>query len=196
MYILTLIRRPLNNLHNNILYGPQEIPRWHSLYGRKVWRCGWYERKLRLYDKRIITVIVYRFYSVEEKKTYSILPLFISHYERHINTVIEDVLRGYYTERLAAEKMAEEPSPSPWTIRRWLKKFSNLIDDLCYAVEKFLILNHAEYQPALNKLSLRSGKLELLLSKAELIEPSKDYLYLYGSLSYILYTAAVQNAEF
>jgi hypothetical protein len=137
---------------------------------------------------------VYRFYSLEEKKTYSILPLFVSYYERHINTVIEDILRGYFIEKLSAEKMAEDPSP--WTIRRLIRKFKGMFDKLCYAMERYLILNDIEHQPSFNKFRSSSDKLEFLLKKAELIEENKDLIYLYGSLSYILYAATIQNTEF
>jgi len=118
MTILTLIK-PLFNKQTKRIYGPQEIPPWHFLYGRKHWRCGHYERKLRLYD-----------YSPETKKTYSLLPFFISRYERHINTVLEDVLLGYLVDGLPAEKLAEEPAPSPWTVRRWIHKF------ICFLCER------------------------------------------------------------
>jgi len=85
-------------------------------------------RKLILYDERVIFIIVYRFYCPETKKTYSLLPFFIRRYERHINTVIEDALKNNFIEGVSAETLAEEPSPSPWTIRRWLKKFQSSLN--------------------------------------------------------------------
>ena len=193
MTILSLIHLEFNRLRNDTYYGPQVIPMWHPLYQKHYWRCGWYRRKLILFDKRVIFVIVFRFYCPETKKTYSLLPFFISRYERHINTVIEDNLKGHFIEGASAEALAEAPSPSPWTIRRWLRKFQSNIDDIRPKVEEFLISNVPIYHPtaAWNR-SIRYILSDFLQKAEQLPIPDKN-LYLYGSLSYLQYAAAVQQ---
>lgn len=188
MTILTLIK-PLFNQQTKRIYGPQEIPPWHFLYGKKHRRCGHYERKLHLYDKSVIVVVVYRFYSPETGKTYSLLPFFISRYERHINTVLEDVLLGYLVNGLPAENLAEEPAPSPWTVRRWIHKFSDILDKAKQSVENFLIRNVPDYYPATVPVSFHP--LKRLLDKASHLESNQNHLCFFGALSYIFYVSAI-----
>lgn len=188
MTILTLFK-PLFNKHTKRIYGSQEIPPGHFLYGHKHWRCGHYERKLHLYDKSVIIVVVYRFYSPETGKTYSLLPFFISRYERHINTVLEDVLFGYLVNGLPAENLAEEPAPSPWTIRRWIRKFGDVLENAKQSVEKYLIRNVPNYHPV--TFPVGSHPLKTLLSKASYLESNKDHLLFFSPLSYIFYVSAI-----
>jgi len=190
MTILSLIK-PLFNKHTKRIYGPQSIPSWHFLYGKKYYRCGHYERKLRLYDKTIISVVVYRFYYPETKKTYSLLPFFISRYERHINTVLEDVLLGSLVDGISSEKLAEEPAPSPWTVHRWIQKFSAILEEAKHSVEHFLIHYVPDYYPA--TLTANSHPLNSLLDKASHLESNKNHLSFFGSLSYIFYVHAIKS---
>lgn len=193
MIILTLLNTIFKHLHNNILYGPHEVPQKHSLYGTKYHRCGCYKRSLRLYDGRVITVIIYRFYCLEAGKTYSLLPHFITRYERHINTVIEDVLSRYFREDSNVDLLAEDPSPSPWTIRRWIKKFSLMIEGAMDKVEKYLINNIPSYRPLSIPILSMIDKLDDILNKAHIIMNFTvgDNLYLYGSMSYYFYAAGM-----
>lgn len=154
---------------------------------------GWYRRKLILFDKTVIEIYVYRFYCLETKKTYSLLPFFVSRYERHINTVIEDVLQEYFNNSASIERLAEEPAPSPWTIRRWISKFSSRLGDLRQEVEEFLISNLATYLPAAGKTTPQT--FDGLLKKAQLLPITNKNLHLYGCLSYLFYAAAVQNPQ-
>jgi hypothetical protein len=188
MTIITLLQPNFNKLKVKIIYGPQSIPPWHHLYHKKCWRVGWYKRKLILYDKTVIEIYVYRFYCLETKKTYSLLPFFVSRYERHINTVIEDVLQKYFSNSSSIEGLAEEPAPSPWTIRRWISKFGSRLDDLHQKVEEFLISNLESYLPAAWNTTSRT--FDDLLKKAQLLPIINKNLHLYGSLSYLFYAAA------
>jgi hypothetical protein len=190
MTIITLLQPKFNRSKIKVIYGPQSIPPWHHLYHKKCWRSGWYRRDLILYDKTVIAIFVYRFYCLETKKTYSLLPFFISRYERHINTVIEDVLQEYCSHGSSIEQLAEEPAPSPWTIRRWIGKFGGRLDDLRQVVEEFLISNQATYLPA---AGTTPRTFEELLKKVQLLPITNKNIHLYGSLSYLLYVAAVQN---
>lgn len=188
MTILTLIK-PLFNKQTKRIYGPQKIPSWHFLSGKKCWRCGHYERKLRLYDKSVITVVVYRFYCPETGKTYSLLPFFISRYERHINTVLEDVLLGHLVNGLPIENLSEEPAPSPWTVRRWIHKFSDILEKAQKSVENFLIRNVPNYHPA--TIPMSSHPMETLLGKASYLESDQNHLSFFSPLSYIFYVNAM-----
>jgi len=192
MIIVTLFQTEFNRV-NYIIFGLQSIPPWHHLYHKKCWRVGWYRRKLILFDKTVIEIYVYRFYCLETKKTYSLLPFFISRYERHICTVIEDILLEYIDHGVSAERLAEEPAPSPWTIRRWVKKFGSKMSELRQKAEEFLINNLESYLPITQKDMPHtfSG----LLEKAKLLPIPGKNLHLYGSLSYLFYAAAVQNQQ-
>ena len=189
MIILTLCKPIFNGLIKKCFIGPMEIPDKHPLKGKKYYKCGCYKRKLILYDRRVITVIVYRFYCPETKKTYSLLPHFITRYQRHINTVIEDILQRHYAEGTSAENLAEEPSPSPWTIRRWIYKFSKMIVSAENRVEKFLIGNIPSYRVATQNSETMLNKLSEIKRKADLImEYIKSFdIHLAGAISYYFY---------
>jgi uncharacterized protein YqhQ len=62
MQIITQILTIFNGLNNIFIHGPQEIPKWHELYGKKYYRCGTYTRSLLLFDRVKVTFIIYRFY--------------------------------------------------------------------------------------------------------------------------------------
>lgn len=195
MTILALIKPMFNRLKNNCIYGPQEIPRWHPLFGRKCWRCGWYKRSLRLYDNKVIAVYVYRFYCPETKKTYSLLPFFIFRYERHINTVIEEILKDLLCKQVGADSLAEEPAPSPWTIRRWKRKFGCLMEEIHRSLDQFLISQDPSYLPAANRVPINSGSFPEILRKVQKLQIPVSNLLQYGTLSYALYTHSIQNAQ-
>jgi hypothetical protein len=196
MTIITFFLAEFNRLQTHILYGPQVIPQWHPLFGKRCWRCGWYRRKLIFYDQRVLLIVVYRFYCPETKTTYSLLPFFIDRYERHINTVIEDVLIRYFLEGASIETLAEEPAPSPWTIKRWLKKFQDRFILIRQSVEEFLITNVPEYHPTAAWENSFPHRLNDLLHKANRLAIPMNHLVLYGSLSYLQYVTAVQNPTF
>jgi hypothetical protein len=193
MSILTLFQIKLNKIKNGtIIYGPQQIPEWHPLSKLKCWRCGWYQRKLILYEQTVINIIIYRFYCPETRKTYSLLPFFISQYERHINTTIEHVITAYFLENTSVEDLATEPTPSPWTIRRWLKKFQADLAELRQKVEEFLIGNLFTYRPTAAWNNTIPQQLNDFLAKTDLLPFFLKEPYLYGRLSYLNYATAVQ----
>jgi hypothetical protein len=196
MTIITLFIEEFNRLQTIVLYGPQVIPKWHPLFGKRYWRCGWYIRKLILYDKRVISIVIYRFYCPETRTTYSLLPFFINRYERHINTVIEDVLIRYFLENASTEALAEEPAPSPWTIRRWIKKLQDKLTGIRQSVEEFLITNNQEYHPTAAWINSFAYIFNDLLQKVNQLPIQKKHLALYGPISYLQYIAAVQNPDF
>lgn len=193
MTILTLFQTKFNNLLT--IYGPQEIPKWHPLFNTKCWRCGFYKRKLILYDQTVVTIVIYRFYSPIHKKTYSLLPFFIQRYERHINSVIEDVLKGYFLEGVPIERLAVTPAPSPWTIRRWVNRFRERFEDLRASIEQFLVMHQHQYLSQKILTHSFHHKLQDLFQKGKLLSIRSEDIFRYSVLSYLLYTAAITKPQ-
>lgn len=189
MTILTPFRTKFNNLLT--IYGPQEIPKWHPLSNTKCWRCGFYKRKLILYDLTVVTIVIYRFYSPIHKKTYSLLPFFIQRYERHINSVIEDILKKHFLEGVSIERLASIPVPSPWTIRRWVKRFRERFEVLQSKVEQFLVLYQHQYQSQRIMTHSFHHQLQALFQKGDLLAKESKEIQLYSVLSHLLYASAV-----
>lgn len=115
----------------------------------------------------ISSKVLFSLIRTETKKTYSLLPHFITRYQRHINTVIEDILQKYFAEGTSAENLAEVPSP--WTIRRWIYTFSKMIVSAEDRVEKFLIGNIPSYRVATQNSETMLNKLSEIKRKADLI---------------------------
>lgn len=178
-----------------MLFGEFNIPAWHPLYDKKYWRCGWYTRKLKLYDGIVIQVVVYRFYCPETRRTYSLLPFFISRYERHINSIIESMLYQHFVEKLPCEKIAEEPSPSVRTVRRWVHKFGSRLDLLRIETEAFLIKAAPSNHLQLDSSPYTGMKFIMLMDKAKALEKDPNHRLLYASLSYILLAAGIFTAS-
>jgi hypothetical protein len=193
MTIVTLFHAKFNRFKTKLIHGPCKIPEWHPLFGKKCWRCGWYKRNLILYDQTIITIVVYRFYCPETKKTYSLLPFFVKRYERHINTTIEEIIKAYFLTKTSVEELATEPRPSPRTIRRWLSRFRENLNDLRQMVEEYLIRNVPQYLPTAAWHSTMKEQLTDLLNKTDQLPIIDKDPPLYGSLSYLNYAAAIQN---
>jgi len=177
-----------------VIHGPNKVPEWHPLYDEKYQSWGTYERKLSLEDGTRVTVIVYRFYHPERKKTYSILPFFISPYQRHINKVIEDCIIMYIRDGQSLESIARIPSPTERTIIRWIRKFIEGLDDLLNKFESFLSTRIPTHRVATQPLNTVREKVDYLLGKASEIIGS-HYIGTYGVISYIFQIIATQNPE-
>lgn len=180
-----------NSISNGILHGPNVIPNWHPLYGRKYYSWGTYQRKLRLYDGKIITVIIYRFYCPEEHKTYSLLPFFITSYQRYINTIIEDCIIAYILEGKSLNSLSSHPVPKYRTIRRWINNFIYSVDHNLSIFEQFLCSRLPSYPIADSPLTTLSQKVKYLFDNVKYIINNSDNYYVYGKLSYINHTIAV-----
>lgn len=196
MTIVTWMTLTFNTKSDIILDGEKEIPKWHYLYGKKCWKCGTYVRKLLLYDGRILRYRIYRYYSPEEKKTYSLLPFFIQRYERHINTVIEAVLELYLTDDIEKEdrEFSKKEVPSEWTERRWIKNFKTRFRELESNFEEFLSKYYPEYLPAREGAISIWQQIQRLLGKAKIMVDNKiNKIYPYGNLSFCLLGQAIYN---
>lgn len=196
MTIVTWMTLTFNIMSDIILEGEKEIPKWHHLYGKKCWRCGTYVRRLILYDGRILRYRIYRFYSPEEKKTYSLLPFFIQRYERHINTVIEAVVELHLIDgfREGDDEFSKKEVPSEWTERRWIKKFKTRFSELESNFEEFLSKYYPEYLPASKDTISLGQQIQRLFGKAKIMVDNKiNKIYPYGDLSFCLLGQAIQN---
>src|SRR5690554_3329917 len=148
MQILSRFYPLFNSVFNGILHGPTDILKWHPLYGKKYYSWGTYKRKLHLYDGNIITIIIHRFYNPETGKTYSLLPFFITSYQRHINTIIEECILLYILKGKSYESLSSHSTPKHRTIRRWVNKFIYTIDKKLEKFELFLSSRVPAYRVA------------------------------------------------
>ncbi len=195
MFILTLLRMNFNMIGNIIFEGEKEIPKGHFLFGKRVWKCGSYIRKLTLYCGRIIQIRIYRFYSLDTRETYSLIPFFIQPYERHINTVIESVLEVFF-EYGVDESYCKRETPSEWTERRWIKKYVPKIEDLNQRLAEYMVQNYPNYLPADKPLDSKGGILESISeSVAFIFSHSKNWIYLYGYLSLCFWCIFLEPIE-
>ena len=174
MQIISRFLPIINSLSKGILHGPTTVPNWHPLYDKKYYSWGTYSRKLHLYNQRTITVIIHRFYCPETKKTYSLLPFFIEPYQRHINTVIEECILLYILNGKSYESLSRYPYPSQRTIRRWVNKFINTIDDKLVILEKFLSSRMPSYRIADSPLYSIVQKVMYLLDNVKYVIDNLD----------------------
>lgn len=195
MQILSRFFSLFNSISNGILHGPTVIPNWHPLYGTKYYSWGTYTRKLHLYDGRIITIIVHRFYYPEAGKTYSLLPFFIKSYQRHINTIIEECILAYILNGKSFESLSGHPSPSYRTVRRWVNNFIHSIDDKLEKFELFLSSHLPSYRIADSPLDSLIQKVIYLFDNTKYVIDNSNSYHAYGKLSYINHAIAVQTAK-
>lgn len=195
MQIISLFTQFFKTISNGILHGPNVIPDWHPLYGRKHYSWGTYKRKLQLYDSTTITVIIYRFYCPEERKTYSLLPFFITSYQRHINTVIEDCILGHILEKKSLNSLSSHPVPKYRTIRRWVNNFIYSIDYNLLIFEQYLCSRLPSYNIADSPLKTLTQKVIYLFDNVKHIINNSDSYHVHGKLSYINHAIAVETAK-
>jgi len=190
-----IYKKNKNGKGDYVLYGPNEVPKWHPLYGRKYYSWGTYTRKLFLEDGTRVTIVVHRFYLPETSKTYSLLPFFISPYQRHINKVIEDCIIGYIRRMQSFESIARHPVPKYRTVRRWVRKFIQSIDRLLEKFELFLFTRIPSYRVADRPLRTINDKLEYLYDNAEKMVGKSETSEIYGLISYIWQAVAIQETK-
>lgn len=185
MQIISLILTIFNSLEEKIIHGPREIPKWHKLYGKKYYRCGTYTRSLLLFNREKVTFIIYRFYDPVEKKTYSLLPFYISPYQRHINTTIDQVLLMYFLEKKSLFKISFELDIDIDAVRRWVKKFSARANNLNLYLEKKIIAEKPGYRPANKILSNIFDTVKSIFNRVTSLVNDKKFISQYGVLSWL-----------
>jgi hypothetical protein len=151
-----------------------------------LYRWGQYLRCLILYSGVVVKVVIQRYYSPETKRTYSLLPFYITRYQRYINTIIEEVLIQRLVEGQSYEQIEQNGPPLKKTICRWNKWVSARLDVLREKLTMYLVHKNSEYFSVSTAKNGVGEKLEDLLAKGKLLS-SKEENIQYGSLSYILY---------
>jgi hypothetical protein len=185
MQIITQILTIFNGLNNIFIHGPQEIPEWHELYGKKYYRCGTYTRSLLLFDRVKVTFIIYRFYDPMAKRTYSLLPFYISPYQRHINTTIDLVLFMYFFQGKSFFSISVELDIGIETVRRRIQKFAARTPDIMHDIEKKLISERPGYRPASNPLYGIFDTVRIIIKNVCAFIQDKNFILDYGFLSWI-----------
>lgn len=150
MQIITEFLIVFNSSDKIIIYGPNEIPVGHKLHGKKLHRHGCYTRELILSNGMRVMFKIFRFceQTAEGYKTYSLLPSFITPYQRHINTFIDSVLQLYFSENKSMFSISGELDIDLPTVRRWINKFKDKAIHLDEATEKMMINSNPGYRAA------------------------------------------------
>lgn len=173
------------------MIGPLDIPKGHKLYGKKgIYRWGYYTRTLVLWSGVKIRVRVQRYYDPIARRSYSLLPFYIMRYQRHIITIIQDILEKRIINGLSYRQIETNKPPFKKTIKRWTKLVLAALDQLRKGIAKHLIQKGAEYFAVDTAKKTLKEKFEDLLSKAKELANEEEILQ-YGALSYILHALQV-----
>jgi hypothetical protein len=173
------------------IYGPNEIPEGHYLYGRTLHRHGTYERDLILPNNLIIRFVIFRFREVlpsgSEKKpiTYSLLPFYISPYQRHINTTIDTVLEMFFFKNRSKFSISKELDIGISTIRRWIVRFAAKVEDIDNDTEKMMIGSKPGYRAASYSVNNIFSMVKSVFRKVFRLAGDKIILLDYGVTSWI-----------
>lgn len=183
-------------LTSTIILGPTTVPKWHEIHDKTHWRCGTYCRNLILHSGEVIVFVIQRFYCPETKLTYSLLPFFITRYERHINSVIEAFLRDHLINGRSYAELADELNdafaPSDWTIRRWAKRFCQGLNQGAKLLEKYLTYLVPQFRVAASGDCPLAVRVEKFLNNAKLLCDNSLQLLLNSALSYVNRAIAIQ----
>jgi hypothetical protein len=190
MQIITEILSVLNTI-TVILYGPNEIPVWHHLYGKKLQRHGTYTRSLYLSSGLKIIIVVFRFRELlppgsEHKSiTYSLLPFYITPYERHINTTIDSAIESYFFQRRSLLSISKELNISPTTIKRWVSRFHEEANGYCEKLENILTDTKPGFRPASKPIKNICDTVKSVFKKVFIAATDKNILFDYGITSWL-----------
>lgn len=187
MQIITKILTNFNTLTEITFYGPNEIPVNHKLYGRNLYRHGTYTRGLILPNGITVTFVIFRFCekTPEGYKTYSLLPFFISSYQRYINIIIDVVLKHYFIENKSMFSIANELDINLPTIRKWIKKFADKVDELDNAAEQNIINSKPGHRAAAYPTPDISSVVKSLFRKINRLVRDESSVTDYGVTSWI-----------
>lgn len=185
MQIISLILTKFNRLGQKIIQGPKNIPSDHELFNQHTSHCGNYVRDLILFNRIKISVIIYRFIDTSTKNTYSLLPFYISPYQRHINKTIEQVLLMHFLERKSFMKISSELDLDIETIRNWVNLFKNRANDLHKRLEKKIIEEIPGYRVAKCLSENIYDIVKSIFNKVTTLIPDKKFITEYGVLSWL-----------
>lgn len=191
---MQIITKVLTLFTNSIIitfYGPNEIPHGHYLYGKSLLRHGTYTRELILSNKLTVQFVIFRFReilpsgSVHKSITYSLLPFYISPYQRHINTTISTVLEMFFLKNKSKFGISQELDIGITTVRRWISKFSAKAEDFNKHTEKMMIDLKAGYRAAANSTNNIFKIVRSVFHKVFHLARDKNVLLNYGIISWL-----------
>ena len=137
-----------------IIYGPTEIPEGHPLFGKKLYRHGTYTRTLLLFNRVMVTVVIFRFLEIlppgskQKYATYSLLPSCISPFQRHINDTIDEVVEAFFLNHKSLFGISAEIDIGITTVKRWIVKFEARAQELDEKAESLASESIPGYKPA------------------------------------------------
>lgn len=191
MQIITIFQALLTRLTCITIYGPSEIPPEHFLYGRKVYSHGIYTRHLILSSKLVIKIVIFRFREIlppgskNKSITYSLLPFFISPFQRHENKTIDDALKLFFHENKSKFAIADELQLGIDTVRRWIEKFAAKAEELNTNLETRLCETKPGYKPAAKPVRNICATVRAIYDSATLLAKEKQHLVDFGVISWL-----------
>lgn len=187
MQIITKISADFNTLTEIIIYGPTEIPVGHKLYNQKLRRHGVYTRKLILSSGIRVTFVIFRFCEKTNDGyvTYSLLPFYISPFQRHINNIIDRVLELFFFEHRSKSGISDELAIALPTIQRWISKFADKTKDIDEDTEKMIVDSKPGYRAASHSVNNIFSMVKSVYRKVFQLVHEKVVLLEYGIISWI-----------
>lgn len=187
MQIITKVLTDFNTSVKIIIYGPNEIPVGHKLYGRKLYRHGFYRRNLILFNGIHVEFVIFRFCekTSEGYVTYSLLPFYISPFQRHINTRIDQVLQLFFFERKSMFSISKELDIGLPTIRRWISKFAAKSGDYDENTEKMMVDSQPCYRAASYSVNNVVALAKSIFKKVSQLSENIYLINGYGVISWI-----------
>ena len=187
MQIITKFLTNFNTVTEIIIYGLNEIPKGHKLYGRKLWRHGTYTRRLILSNGIRVLFVIFRFCekTSEGYVTYSLLPFYISPFQRHINSIIDQVLQLFFFEGKSMSSISVKLGIALPTISRWILKYAAKAEDLDKDTEKMMIDSKPGHRVASYSVNNVFAMVQSIFKKVFLLAEDKIILLDYGVTSWI-----------
>ena len=173
------------------IYGPSEIPPNHFLYGRKVHAHGVYTRNLILSNKLVIQIVIFRFREIlppgskNKSITYSLLPFFISPFQRHENKTIDDALKLFFEEKKSKFAIADKLQLGIDTVRRWIERFVAKAEELNKNLEIRLSETKPGYKPAAKPICNIYDTFRSIYDSVSLLAKEKQHLVDFGVISWL-----------
>ncbi len=138
-----------------------------------------------------IRFIIFRFREIlisggkQKSVTYSLLPFYISPYQRHINEVIDKVLQLFFLEHRSKLSISRQLDIGIYTINKWIAKFAIAADEINSNIEIELVAAQPGYRAAANAENSISKVAKNVFKKMFILVKEKTLLIEYGIISFI-----------
>ena len=148
-------------------------------------------RDLILSNRLIIRFVIFRFREIlppggkYKSITYSLLPFYISPYERHINTTIDTVLEMFFFKHRSKFSISKELDIGIATVHRWISSFAAIAGEIDNDTEKFMINSKPGYRAASHSLNDMVAITKSIFKKVFQLAKEKIILVDYGVVSWI-----------